>query len=87
MTWRAKELGISVHSIELALTLVRDLRTRVLEWGIDPRATRIALIYANKVDFHEARKKLSEKELVDLEHIADEYFQVTLRAIEKKGVR
>jgi len=73
---RAKRLGISEKDLTQALLLIRDLRLRVLERGIDPRATRIAIIYANLVDYHWASKILSKKELWELEQIARELYNL-----------
>jgi len=87
MTERAARLGIHPQYIFRALQLVRDQRVQVINEGIDSRAYRIALIYANKVDFYFARKNISEKELVALEEIADDYFRETYKAMNKKGVR
>lgn len=73
----AKDLGIPEEDLYYALKLVRELRTRAIMGKVDPRATRIALIYANLVDRHEARKKLSTEEMNRLSEIAVELFNET----------
>lgn len=84
---RAKALGIERLHLYRALDLIRNLRIQTMREGLNPRATRIALIFANSVDFHEARKVLSEDELKELETIASVCFRELCLRMEKKGVR
>jgi len=76
MSEKARRLGIPERDIVRALTLVRDFRVQVLGEALDSRATRIALIYANLVDYHFVRQRLSLEELAALEEIAGEYFRM-----------
>jgi len=71
---RAKCLGIPERDLKQALLLVRDLRLETLKLGIDPRATRIAIIYMNLTDYHWASKKLTKRELTELKLIAQELY-------------
>jgi len=78
MSEKAKQLGIPERDLTLAMTLIRDFRIRAIRAGIDPRATRIAIIFANLSDYHFARPRLSPRELAKLEEIArDLYTQAT----------
>lgn len=74
MSEKAKELGIPEADLKRALILVRNLRAMALSEGLDPRATRIALVFANKVDLHFAGKRLSPQNIIQLEHIAHTLF-------------
>jgi len=71
---RAKRLGIPERDLKQALLLIRDLRLKAFKLGIDPRATRIAIIYMNLSDYHWASKKLTKKELTELKVIAQELY-------------
>lgn len=77
MSKLAERKGISLRDIIYALKLVREIRIRFLESRGDPRALRIALIYANLTDRHEARKRLSKKEMNELSEIAVAYYEQT----------
>jgi len=75
---KAKALGIPERDLTLAMTLIRDFRIRAIKAGLDPRATRIAIIFANLSDYHFAKQRLSPEELAKLEEIArDLYAQVS----------
>lgn len=71
---KAEALGISESELTRALVLVRDLRKTALEQDIDGRALRIALLYANMVDYHFAQQKLALTVLRKLEEIALDLF-------------
>ena len=79
MSEKAHALGIPESDLIRALTLVRNLRAQAINEGLDPRATRIALIYANKCDRHFAAKRLTPQDLVKLEGIAHSFFIEQLR--------
>jgi len=74
MSYKAKALGIPNRDLTRAMILVRDLRVKALREDLDPRATRIAIIFANLADLHFARQKLSPKDLEKLEEIARELY-------------
>ena len=74
MSQAAKDLGIPQNDLYYALKLVRELRARVIMGKVDPRAARIALIYANLTDRHEAAKELSTEEMNKLSEIAVDLF-------------
>ena len=74
MSERAHHLGIQERHLVRAMVLVRDLRIQAIREELDPRATRIALIYANMVDLHFARQKLTSDVLTELHMIAKEYY-------------
>ena len=69
---KARKLGIPREHLKQALILVRELRINALQLRLDPRATRIALLYAERCDYHAATGKLSVGELAALRWIADE---------------
>ena len=66
---RILALGISKADVTRALGLVKDLRTRAVMESLDPRAVRIALVFADAADFHVARKRLDLETLTELEAI------------------
>lgn len=78
MSQRAHALGIPERHIIRALQLVRYLRASAVAERLDPRATRIGIIYLNLTDLHFARQRLSPDVLMELHQIAKEYYdQVT----------
>jgi len=79
MSEKAHALGIREKDLKRALMLIRHLRATAYSDGIDPRATRIAILFALKCDTHFARQKISEAEMKTLEEIAEEFFQQTGR--------
>lgn len=79
MSEKARALGIPDADLKRVLILVRNLRIQVIKEGLDPRATRIALIYANMADLHFAKKRLTEGELRVLADIAREFFDQVRR--------
>ena len=74
MMEKAKALGIPERDLTLAMTLVRDFRIRVITAGLDPRATRIAILFAELVDWHFASKRLAVEEMDKLREIAQDLF-------------
>lgn len=81
---KAKQLGIPGEDLRQALILVRELRLNVLELNLDPRATRIALIFADMSDYYMAKNKLSVKELSALREIANDLFHGARASFWKK---
>ena len=67
---RLKTLGICPLDLNQALTLVRNLRVAVIEMGLDPKATRIALLFAELVDRHFSQQKLHPTEMTQIHDIA-----------------
>jgi len=80
-----KSITVDEDEVKRALLLVRSLRLKALEQGIDPRAIRIALAYANLVDRYFARTKLTEQEVDALEDYAMTLFMKTLRKCTTSG--
>lgn len=74
MSEKARALGIPDNDLIRAMKLVRDLRISAIRSGIDPRATRIAIIYMNLTDYHFAAQKLSWEDLRKLEEIAHDFY-------------
>jgi hypothetical protein len=74
MTEKAKALGIPERDLTLAMTLIRDFRIRAIKNGLDSRATRIAILFADLSDEYFAKQRLSENDLAKLEEIARELF-------------
>jgi len=79
MSEKARALGIPEEDLTKAMVLVRNLRAHAINMNLDPRATRIALIFANLVDYHFARKQLSLDELIKLEEIAGDLYEQARR--------
>ena len=79
MSKRAKQLGISGKDLKEALLLIQDFQVKAVRGGLDPRATRIALLFAIKCDTEHAEKKLHPVGLTALESVAEELFQLTRR--------
>ena len=77
---KAKKLGIPELHLTAALLLVRNLRVNAIKEGLDPRATRIAIIYADMVDAYFANQKLNMPDMARLSEIAKDFFDET-----KKG--
>ena len=79
MNEKAKALGIPEKHLIRALTLVRNLRIQAIGEQLDPRATRIALIYAERVDRYFAQQQLTPDEMTRVHGIALELFQEQVR--------
>ena len=79
MSEKAKALGIPERDLFRALVLVRNLRARVISEDLDPKATRIALIYAERVDSHFAQQHLTPEEMTKLHEIALELVEEQVR--------
>ena len=69
---KARKLGIPREHLRQALILARELRINALQLRLDPRATRIGLLFAERCDYHAATGKLSVGELSQLRDIAGE---------------
>ena len=69
-------MGIPPKDIRDAMTLVRDIRIRAIQLGLDPRAIRIAVLFAEKCDREHAEKKLHPVAMAALESIAEELYQL-----------
>jgi len=75
MTERAHALGIPDRDLTRALSLLRSFRASALADKLDPRATRIALIYGLLCDTHFARQRINQGELLELTRIAEELYR------------
>ena len=75
MSEKARALGIPEKHLTRALMLARHLRASALADGLDPRATRIAIIYLNLCDLHWASQKLNRDQLTALYEIAREFYE------------
>jgi len=62
---------------------LRDIRAEAVKLGIDPRAFRVALLVALKIDTYWARRLKFERELSLLDGIAEEFYKEVLREWEK----
>lgn len=78
MSKRVQQLGIS-KDLKEALLMVQDFQVEAVRRGLDPRATRIALLFAVKCDAENAEKKLHPVGLAALESIAEELYQMSRR--------
>ena len=72
-------MGISDSALKRAMLLVRDLRIKAIRRGIDPRAVRIAILFAEKCDREWAAQKLHPTAMVALDTIAEELYQLARR--------
>jgi len=80
---QARRLGIPHEHIALVAARLRDVRAEAVALGLDPRAFRVALLVALKIDTYWARKLRFERELSLLDGIADEFFKRVLREWER----
>jgi len=67
---KLKNLGIPEKDLARAMILIRELRIKAIKMNLDPRATRIALIYGNLADHYFAQRRLGPEDLATLEEIA-----------------
>jgi len=74
---KLKALGICPMDLKEAIILVRDFRIQVIKAGIGPKATRIAILFAELTDRYFAQKKLTGAELTDLHRIAKALFKIS----------
>ena len=79
MSERARQMGIRDGDIKKAMLLVRELRIKAIQRGLDPRATRIAILFAEKCDREWAAKSLHPTAMVALDSIAEELYQLARR--------
>ena len=84
---RLKKLGIPAVHVTRALVLIRNFRIQTIKEELDPRATRIAILFAEMSDTHFCSKKLHPVTLAALEQIARDYFNMTLFKFEKDKAR
>jgi len=77
----ASQLGISQADLKSAIFLIRDLRHKAHQQGLNPRATRIAILYLERVDKGHAEAKLSFKEMNKLREIANRLYEETRQRI------
>jgi len=82
MSEQARRLGIPPEHIALVSARLRDIRAEAVALGLDPRAFRVALLVALKIDTYWARKLKFERELSLLDGIADEFFK---KVVQKWG--
>lgn len=75
MSEKARALGIPDGDLLRAMKLVRNLRVQVIKLDLDPRASRIAIIYLNLCDLHFAKQHLNRDELTALYEIARELYE------------
>ena len=76
MSERAKALGIPEADLKRALILTRDLRVQAIREDLDPRATRIALLFAERCDRECAAEKLHPVMFAALESIAKDLYEL-----------
>jgi hypothetical protein len=72
---RLKALGICPADLSRAITLIRDFRIQAHEQGIGPKATRIAILFAELSDRHYAVQKCTDTEMLQLHAIAKDLFE------------
>lgn len=74
---RLKALGIRPIDIRQALILLRDFRIYILKASINPKATRIAILFTELADRHFAQQKLTAAEMKELQEIAEALFKIS----------
>ena len=62
-----------------ALRAIRELRLRANRENWDPRALRLALKFAMKVDDYFAARKMRPEDEKAVEFLAEHYFQIMLK--------
>ena len=72
---KLKALGICPMDLQQALLLTRDLRIKALKNGLDPKATRIAILFTELCDRHHSSQKLHPHEESQLQKIAQHLFR------------
>lgn len=70
-----KTLGICPMDLQQALLLTRDFRIKAIEKGLDPKATRIAILFMELTDRHFSQQKLHPTEMTQLHIIARTLFK------------
>lgn len=80
---RLAALRIPQAHVSRALLMVRNLRIQAIREGLDPRAMRIAILFAELSDRHFCSQKLHPVAMAALEQIARDYFNETLNQFDK----
>ena len=74
---KLKALGICPMDLKTALILVRDLSIQIVKIDIDPKAARIAVLFAELADRYNTQQKLTDAEMKGLQEIAEALFQIS----------
>lgn len=74
---KLKAMGICPMDLKEAIILVRDFRIHVVKAGIGPKATRIAILFAELADRYFAQQKLDGAEMTELHRIAKALFKIS----------
>lgn len=72
---KLKALGICSVDVGMALKLVRDLRITAIQDNINPKAMRVAILFAELSDRHFSQQKLHPYEESQLQKIAQDLFR------------
>jgi len=67
------------QDVEKALKALRDLRLRAYRENWDPRALRLALKYASKIDDYFAARNNTPQDEKNIEFLAQHYYEETLK--------
>jgi len=82
-----KILGNSLHEqIMWYIERLKDLRFLGVIRRHDPRAIRVALLAALKMDSYWARRVLSEEEFKRLDELAEKYFLLAKEMAKREGL-
>ncbi|GAI94368.1 unnamed protein product [marine sediment metagenome] len=73
---KLKALGICPLDLKEAIIWIRDFRIQVVKAGVDPKATRIALLFAEIADREFAEKTLTAAEMKELQQIAQGLYEL-----------
>jgi hypothetical protein len=67
--------------LKAALLLVKEFRFKCVQQKLDPRAVRVALKYALKIDDYLAKQHLTQEEEQKINEIAEKLFQETKKEV------
>lgn len=73
---KLKALGICPLDLQKALILTREFRIHVVKDNVDPKATRIAILFTELCDREFAEQKLSSLDMIELQQIAQDLFEI-----------
>ncbi|MBA7646855.1 hypothetical protein ES703_54621 [subsurface metagenome] len=73
---KLKALGICPSDLKDPIIWIRNFRIQVVKAGTDPKATRIALLFAELADRDVAQEILTAAEMKELQEIAQGLYEI-----------
>lgn len=73
---KLKALGICPMDLSKAIALIGEFLIQVRKANIDPKATRIALLFEELTDREVAQEKLSTLDMIELQQIAQDLYEI-----------